>query len=338
MREAERSPDVWSRSCIWLTVLGGSVLALYWPTSAANVPVPGVDLSLRMERKGFTNSVGMRLVPVLAGSFVMGSPPDEKERELYGQGSEQQHEVEITKDFYLSAHEVTQKQYRDVMGYNPSFFSHDAKPAPKGKYASSSKPSGGKDKVKGLDTVEFPVENVSWEDAQEFCTKLNLRAAERRFRVWYCLPTEAQWEYACRGGHLVRDRKKAQLPFHFREPSASLGFGQANFAATFPYGGGKAGPSLDRTNFVGKNGEPNALGLCDMHGNAAEWCSDWYDPKYYAKSPRFDPTGPDRGESRVRRGGACNRGEHLRAADRLSYPPTDRVSLLGFRVAAAVTE
>jgi formylglycine-generating enzyme required for sulfatase activity len=320
------------------TVLCVALLALCWPLVAADAPSDSdVDLTFDVERRKFTNSVGMRFVRVKAGTFLMGSPKDEKLREGLAEdkGCEQQHEVEITKDFYLGVHEVTQKQYREVMGYHPSYFSRDGKPAKKGTYPTH-KPGGGKDKVKGLDTDDFPVENVSWEDAQEFCKQLNALAAEKRRRVTYRLPTEAQWEYACRGGHLIRENKqKAQLPFHFRTPSASLGFGQANFGADFPYGGGKAGKALDSINTVGRNGEANALGLYDLHGNAIEWCSDWYDPKYYANSPRKDPTGPDRGSSRVLRGGWWrSRGEHCRAADRQCYWPSQRFFCFGFRVAA----
>lgn len=322
------------------TLFCGSLLLLCLPLMA-DVPPSGsdVELKVRPRRQEFTNSVGMKFVPVLAGTFLMGSPKDEKEREPYGKGSEEQHEVELTKDFYLGVHEVTQKQYRAVMGYNPSFFSHDGRPAEKGKYPTN-KPGGGKDKVKGLDTDDFPVENVSWEDAQEFLKKLNALAAEKKFRVTYCLPSEAQWEYACRGGHLIRDdREKAQLPFHFKAPSASLGSGQANFGAVFPYGGGKAGAYLNRTNAVGKNGEPNPLGLHDMHGNALEWCSDWDDPKYYATSPRKDPIGPGSGLQRALRGGFWgNRGQDCRAARRHCGAPSYRSFVFGFRVAAAPSE
>jgi formylglycine-generating enzyme required for sulfatase activity len=315
--------------------LWGSLVLLCWPLVAADVPSDAdVDLTVRVERKEFTNSIGMRFVPVLAGTFLMGSPKDEERREQSGQGTEEPHEVEISRDFYLCVHEVTQKQYKAVMGYNPSFFSKDGKPAPKGKY-SSTEPAEGKDNVKGLDTSDFPVENVSWEDALEFLTKLNALAAERKFRVTYRLPTEAEWEYACRGGHLIKDKKKAQLPFHFRAPCASLGFGQANFASECPYGGGKVGKSPGRTNTVGNNGEANDLGLYDMHGNACEWCSDWYDPGYFANSPRKDPTGPLRGSYRVNRGGCwCSRGEYCRAADRSCGEPSRRHYAVGFRVAA----
>jgi formylglycine-generating enzyme required for sulfatase activity len=324
-----------------LTLLCGSLAVLCWPLIAADVPSDAdADLTVSVVRKEFTNSVGMRFVPVKAGTFLMGSPRDEKEREPFAneKGCEEQHEVKITKDFYLGVYEVTQKQFKAVMGYNPSFFSKDGEPAEKGTYPTS-KPGGGKDRVKGIDTDDFPVDNVSWDDAQEFLKKLNLLAAERKFRVSYRLPTEAQWEYACRGGHLIKDEKKAQLPFHFNTPSASLGSRQANFNANYPYGGGNAGAYLGRTNTVGGNGEANALGVYDMHGNLPEWCSDWYDRNYYANSPWKDPTGPQRGFFRVLRGGCwTSRGQHCRAADRYSNTPSYRAYFLGFRVAAVPQE
>jgi formylglycine-generating enzyme required for sulfatase activity len=332
------SPKTW----FGLALLWGSVLVLCWPLIAADLPSESdVDLTVRLRREPFTNSIGMKFVPVLAGTFVMGSPKDEKQREPFAKekGCEQQHEVELTKDFYLGVYEVTQKQYKEVMGYNPSFFSKDGTPAQKGIYPTN-KPGGGKDKVKGLNTDDFPVENVSWEDAQEFLEKLNALAAERQFNVKYRLPTEAEWEYACRGGHLIRDNKeKAQLPFHFKTPSASLGSGEANFGENFPYGQGKAGVALERTNTVGRNGEANTLGLYDMHGNASEWCSDWYDRTYYTNSPRTNPTGPNRGSYRVHRGGCWgNRGKYCRAADRGCNAPSQRDSSVGFRVAAVPQE
>src|SRR5262249_17565916 len=154
------------------------------------------------------------------------------------------------------------------------------------------------------DTGDFPVESVSWDEAQEFCKKLNARPAEWGRGVTYRLPTEAEWEYACRGGHLIpKIGREAYLPFHFEKPSASLGDGQANFDATRPYYGGKKGERSERTNTVGKNGEPNALGLYDVHGNVHEWCQDWFVDGYYKRSPKKDPRGPERGQDRVCRGG-----------------------------------
>jgi formylglycine-generating enzyme required for sulfatase activity len=309
-------------------------------TVVVGILVPGCADEAKHEKVAeykdpFTNSVGMKFVRVKAGKFMMGSPKGEKDRN----DDEAQHEVEITKDYYLGVTEVTQKQYRTIMGYNPSFFSHDGKPAEKGTYPRN-EPGGGKDKVKGLDTDDFPVENVSWEEAQEFIEKLNALAAERKFRVTYRLPTEAQWEYACRGGHLMQDKKeKAQFPFHFEMPSASLGSGQANFNAEYPYGDGTKGDHSRRTNTVGRNGEANALGLFDMHGNVSEYCEDWYSPSDYDRSPPTDPTGPVHGSGRVCRGGGWDdNGRLCRAAFRGGVLPSYRFTYLGFRVAATPQE
>jgi uncharacterized caspase-like protein len=121
--------------------------------------------------KSFTNSIGMKLVLILKGNFKMGSPADEKERELSDKDSEFQHEVEISKPFYLGVYTVTQKQYKEVMGENPSWFSATG---------------GGKDKVKDLDTDDFPVEQVSWHDAKKFCEKLSKREKEQRAKLDFC--------------------------------------------------------------------------------------------------------------------------------------------------------
>jgi formylglycine-generating enzyme required for sulfatase activity len=144
--------------------------------------------------KEVTNSIGMMLVRIPRGTFTMGSPVDEKDREPHDKGSEQQHEVEITKDFWLGVHEVTQKEFKAVMGYNPSFHSTDGEGKPGVKYGW--KPAGGK-KMVARNTDDFPVENVSWDEAVDFCKKLSAR--EPKLGRLYRLPTEAEWEYACRG-------------------------------------------------------------------------------------------------------------------------------------------
>jgi formylglycine-generating enzyme required for sulfatase activity len=259
--------------------------------------------------KTITNSIGMKLVLIPAGRFTMGSPA--------GEGSDDerpQHEVEITKAFYLGVHEVTQGQWKAVMGKNnnPSYFS---------------KTGAGKDSVKDFSEKQlddFPVENVSWEDAQTFLKKLNALAAEKKFHLKYRLPTEAEWEYSCRGGA----RSKT---FHYGN---SLSSTQANFDGNQPYGGAEKGPYLRRTCKVGSY-QPNAFGLKDMHGNVWEWCSDWYGKDYYGKSPRRDPQGPSEGSSRVFRGGSwCNAGGDCRSARRFRNTPGDRNGDVGFRVAA----
>jgi formylglycine-generating enzyme required for sulfatase activity len=277
-------------------------------------------------QKTITNSIGMKLVLIPAGKFTMGSPEAElndvmaliKEKQMpdWLQAESPQHEVEITKAFYLGVHEVTQGQWKAVMGKdnNPSWFS---------------KTGAGKDfSEEQLD--DFPVESVSWEDMQTFLKKLNALAAEKKYRLKYRLPTEAEWEYACRGGP-----SSSSKPFHFKSPSDSLGAGQANFDARHPYGDGKKGEWSKRTNTVGKNGEPNALGLFDMHGNVSEWCSDWYAADYYKASPRRDPQGPSVGSRHVIRGGSCNHfGFFCRVAHRSWTWLGNRVMYQGFRVAA----
>ena len=155
------------------------------------------------------------------------------------------------------------------------------------------------------------MENVSWEEAEEFCKKLSAREKEKRV---YILPTEAQWEYACRGGAGLK------TPYHFGKTLSST---QANFDYR----------KLGRTCAVGSY-RPNAFGLYDMHGNVREWCSDWYGAKYYADSPASDPPGPSEGSNRVSRGGSWdNNGRTCRSARRSWFTPTYRSSIVGFRVA-----
>jgi formylglycine-generating enzyme required for sulfatase activity len=260
----------------------------------------------------------MKLVRIPAGKFTMGSPKDEKQRS----DDEQQHEVEITKEFWLGVHEVTQKQFKDVMGYNPSYFSSDGEGKAGATYFDFSKPAGGKAKLTGKDTSDFPVENVSWEEADEFCKKLSAKIAERGRK--YRLPTEAEWEYSCRGG------ATSYRVFHFGNALSST---QANFDGNYPYGGAAKGPYLERTCKVGSY-PANGFGLYDMHGNVWEWCQDRYDEKYYTKSPRQDPQGPERASDRVIRGGGWfNIGQGCRSAIRYGDEPANRDLNLGFRVA-----
>jgi formylglycine-generating enzyme required for sulfatase activity len=275
--------------------------------------------------ESIANSIGMKLVLIPAGEFTMGSPREEKDRHA-DEGPT--HPVRISKAFYLGVHEVTQKQFRDVMGYNPSYFSADGKGKEGVKYGRY-RPGGGKDKVKGMNTDDFPVENVSWEEAREFLTKLAARPEEKEKGRTYRLPTEAEWEYAARGG-------AAAAPFNIDgKPSSSLSSSQANFDGNYPYGGAKKGPYLRRTCKVGSY-RPNAFALFDMHGNVWEWCNDWYGKEYYAKSPPGDPGGPDTGSERVLRGGSWGgSGARLcRAARRHRSAAEHRSFNVGFRIVA----
>jgi formylglycine-generating enzyme required for sulfatase activity len=269
--------------------------------------------------KEVVNSAGMKLVRIPKGKFTMGSPAGEMDR---SDSEGPQHDVEITKDFYLGVHEVTQKQFREIMGYNPSFFSSDGKGKPGEEYGDDNKPAGGKGKVPGTDTGDFPVENVSWEEAVSFCKRLSERKEEKAAGRKYRLPTEAEWEYACRGGG---DRYQV---FSFGD---SLSSTQANFNGNNPYGGGAKGSYLERTCKAGSY-KPNAWGLYDMHGNVYEWCADWHGQDYYGKSPRQDPPGPAGGTDRVVRGGSWTfDGDQSRSALRGWVPPDSRWIDRGFR-------
>jgi uncharacterized protein (TIGR02996 family) len=253
-----------------------------------------------------TNSIGMRFVLIPPGTFLRGSPDDEDGRNA-AEGPV--HEVEIGGSFYLGVHPVTQAQWREVMGDNPSYF------CPTGE---------GRDSVQGMSTDDFPVESVSWEDVALFLDKLSARAKERKAGRRYRLPTEAEWEHACRGG------ASSFQPFHCGN---SLSSTQANFDGNYPYGGADEGLHLARTCKVGSY-PANAFGLHDMHGNVWEGCNDWYAKDYYACSPRRDPPGPSEGSHRVLRGGGWNDdGQFCRSAYRLSHAPAYRYDYLGFRVA-----
>lgn len=252
------------------------------------------------------NCLGMRFALIPAVTFLMGSPEDEEDREA---DEGHQHEVEITRAFYLGVYEVTQSQFARVMGKNPSWFSQTG---------------AGKPKVVGLDTMDFPVECVSWDEAVEFCKKLNAVDVKKPNGYEYRLPTEAEWEYSCRGG------TSSHQVFHYGNRLSST---QANFNGNYPYGGAEKGPYLERTCEVGSY-KPNAFGLYDMHGNVSEWCQDWYSAKYYATGPGRDPAGPSKGTSRVIRSGSYGGdGLYCRSAHRNWGSPVARDYYLGFRVA-----
>ena len=241
--------------------------------------------------KEITNSIGMKLVLIPKGTFMMGSPESEEGR----QKDETQHEVTISKDYYLGVTEVTQGQYEKVMGTNPSYFQGN--------------------KIKGSSS-NHPVEQVSWEDAVDFCKKLSDLPEEKKAGRIYHLPTEAQWEYACRAG--------SKTAYSFGEGSKSLGdyawFDQNSNRQTHPVGEKKA----------------NAWGLYDMHGNVWEWCSDWYGQ--YPKGAVSDPVGTRESSNRVFRGGSWyDHFEYCRSARRLGYFPSGRDDF-GLRVALSSSE
>jgi formylglycine-generating enzyme required for sulfatase activity len=221
-----------------------------------------------------------------AGTFQMGSPSSEKDRS----DNETQHQVTLTQGFWMGETAVTQEMWQSVMGANPSRF-------------------------KG---AKNPVEQVSWDDCQKFIGKLNgLGVAPSGFK--FSLPTEAQWEYACRAG--------TTTPFSF---GGVLNGDQANCDGNDPYGTGTKGKYLKKTTEVGSY-PANAWGLYDMHGNVWEWCSDWYGD--YPVRHVTDPLGASSGSDRVNRGGSWNCfARYCRSADRCRLTPDYRLNFLGFRL------
>ncbi len=254
------------------------------------------------------NSIGMELVLIRPGVFWMGSPLEEEGR-YHDEGP--RHRVRITRPFYLGRYPVTQEEYQRVLGITRGHF----------------RPGGeGDEVVAGLDTRQFPVDSVSWLDALAFCDALSARVSEQGV---YRLPSEAEWEYACRAG------ASSDAPFSFGH---SLSSRQANFDGTAPYGGGDLGPNLRRTCAVGSY-PPNAFGLYDMHGNVWEWTADWFDEDYYDQSPEEDPPGSLGGDSRVLRGGSFYyTASSCRSAIRFARRPNERSWLDGFRVAVSLAE
>jgi formylglycine-generating enzyme required for sulfatase activity len=244
------------------------------PTMPRSTPTKSVE-------KLITNSIGMKLVLVPKGTFMMGSPESEEGR-YSDEGP--QHSVTISKDYYLGAYEVTQEQYQRIMGENPSEF-------------------------KGANN---PVEKVSWEDAVAFCKKLSELPEEKAAGRVYRLPTEAEWEYACRAGSTTR--------FGFGDIDSQLG----SYAWFYKNSTGATRPVGQKT--------PNAWGLYDMHGNVWEWCADRKGD--YSTSAVTDPTGPAEGSFRVFRGGCWfSEAAFCRSAFRHRIDPSFRNYYLGFRLA-----
>ena len=283
-----------------------------------------------------SESIGLPLRLIEPGEFVMGSAP----KEPGAQPDEAAHRVVLTKAFYLGVYEVTQFEFQQVLQRKPSAFAVGG---------------GSRDKVKKLVTERFPVENVSWFDAVEFCNRLSQKdgfplyyeiapalpetppESERRVIVvggtGYRLPTEAEWEYACRAG--------TSSPFHFGNRG---GLKLVNCQALISSGGYGAAPewkSLGRTARVGSY-PPNAWGLFDMHGNVAEWCEDWYRdnaaPEGQVTDAIRDPHGPGEGTHRVLRGGSwLLQDRQCRSASRMFHVPGETKYYGGFRIARTPT-
>ena len=271
-----------------------------------------------------TNSIGMKLTLIPPGEFMMGSPKEVIEEELKSpdisqwykdhlSGEGPQHLVRITRPFCLGTYLVTQQEYERVMGANPSWFSATGK---------------GKDKAAGQDTKRFPVECVSWDDAVEFCRKLSEMPAEKAVGRLYLLPSEAQWEYACRAGSMGR------YSFSPAGKTVTKEY-EENFLRDYAWCSDNCG---EMPHTVGAK-KPNAWGLYDIHGNVWQWCQDWYDKDYYAKSPVDDPGGPSNGTDRVNRGGAfSNLARDCKSAHRNSGEPRDTLHQYGFRVSLVLAD
>jgi formylglycine-generating enzyme required for sulfatase activity len=225
----------------------------------------------------------MDLVRIEPGEFMMGGS-DSDDKAL--KDEKPQHKVHISQPFLLGKFEVTQQQFRQVMGFNPSAFSAQ------GRF---------KDKVKDVDTSKHPVDSVPWDMAIKFCNRLSeMHNLEPYYKIdgqkisvrggsGFRLPTEAEWEYACRGD--------TRTIWSFGNDFSKIG----EYAWYAENSGGKSHP-------VGEK-KPNPFGLYDMHGNVPEWCWDNYDAEYYLKGGKvFDPVGPGLGLARVYRGGAWDLG------------------------------
>lgn len=272
-----------------------------------------INTGVRPVGPRIVNSIGLELALIPAGTFVMGSADSEAER-YDDEGP--QHEVEITRPFYLGISTVTQAQYERVMSGNPSAFS---------------KKGNARSQVRNRDTSSMPVETVTWKDAIDFCRRLSELPEELAAGRVYRLPTEAQWEYACRAWGSSR------LPFHFGK---TLGKGQAWFDWSHPYGEDENPHEQDYLSYPRAVGQfpCNAFGLHDMHGNIDEWCHDWYARGYYFVSPRQDPQGPDDGSQRVLRGGSYfDDGGFCRTAVRYFNGPEEKRDSAGFRLACEWT-
>lgn len=229
----------------------------------------------------FASVTSIKLVLIPAGTFTMGSPDSEAD---HGADESPQTRVTLTKDFCLGAMDVTQGQYESVMSTNPSDFK-----------------SAGQD---------APVEQISWDDAMAFCQKLTERervAGRLPTGYVFTLPTEAQWEYACRAG---------TTGGYAGDPAATSWYDRNSGGTTHPVG----------------TKQPNAWGLYDMTGNVYQWCADWYANRYTGGAVT-DPTGPVNGSVRVLRGGGWYYDKtYCRSAYR-DYDPGYRANFIGFRVA-----
>ncbi len=280
----------------WVPVTNLTLSASPTYFTDTSAPVAGRRF-YRAVSQGQVHVDNTNLVWIPPGTFVMGSPTNEPGR----QDDETQHTVTLTQGFYISKFLVTQAEYVSVMNYNPSYFNG---------------PAWGTN-------LSRPVENLYWYAAQNYCVAFTSQEqqAGRLPSGWsYRLPTEAEWEYACRAG--------TTTAFSYGDDPGYTNLG--NYAW---YSDNSAG----QTHGVGLK-RPNPWGLYDVHGDVFEWCADWYGA--YPTSPVTDPTGPDTGTLKVFRGGSYSAfygPQYCRSAGRYSNDPTAYMSFVGFRVVAAPT-
>ncbi len=287
------------------------------------------------------NSLGMKLVLVPAGEFLMGSSQEEialwndwfrrqglKNFNIDEEGP--QHRVRITRPFYLGAHHVTVGQFRKFVAETGYATTAEREKGAAGVDLGTGKFNFRADRswhAPGFEqTDEHPVVCVSWLDAVAFCEWLG-----RKEGAAYRLPTEAEWEYACRAGTTTRywcgnDHQRLAEVANVADAAAKARFPDWKYTLT-------ANDGYVFTSPVGSF-RPNPFGLYDMHGNAFQWCADRYDAKYYDESPAEDPQGPDLGNLRVVRGVSWfGRPSAARSAARNKFVPDFRSDLLGFRIA-----
>ncbi len=295
-------------------------------------------------KKVVTNSIGMKLTLIPAGDFMMGSKESPEElRKAFKDyvdpcpwvdrfGDEYpRHRVRITKPFYLGTQNVTVGQFRKFV--EDTAHKTDAE---KSYGVGVAIGPGGEEFTAGrqfnwrntgfAQTDEHPVVNVSWNDATAFCRWLSRKEGKT-----YRLPTEAEWEYACRAGTTTRF-------YNGDDPEKLAQVGNvldATCKARFPHLEDSAIRASDGYVFTSRVGQfrPNAFGLYDMHGNAAQWCSDWYGAKYYQASPTDRPSGPDSGKTRVCRGSSWGAAPSFSmSAYRIALDPAYSDFHIGFRV------
>jgi formylglycine-generating enzyme required for sulfatase activity len=315
------------------------LVGLSWTAAPAQ---SGEDEPKATERNhDFQNSIGMKLVLIPAGTFMMGSADNDKE--AYDE-EKPQHKVTISKAFYLGKYDVTRGQFRKFA--EDSGYETEAERVGKGGAYDSGKGQFFND-VRGRSwkdpgysqTDSHPVVNVTWNDAKRFCAWLSEKEAKR-----YDLPTEAEWEFACRAGTSSRyyfgdDEAGLQKYANVADLSLKAKWDYSNISIK-DYQKGLA-DWFERVSwddgypFTAPVGQfmPNGFGLYDMHGNIYQWCQDWYGRDYYTNSDNSDPKGPSMGVARVLRGGSFdNYPRRCRAARRGRDAPGYRYYSIGFRL------